>query len=291
MVRENIYQSLEVFYEKVDTCPLGNRRFNFFELVYVISGKGTYAVNDNVINFQSSDLFLTTPNDRHTFDLKGMCEFIVVRFSQNYVNEYQWKTIDHIECVLHHASHFSESLIVNEEDKKIVSLLMINIQNTISQDALYNEDLLRHFVNAVLVIAARNISMIYPKKLTPNADTRILEIVDYIQTNICNPQLLRIAVIAEKFDLSSTYLGAYFLKNCGETIQQFISNYRIRLIEHRLQFSDMRISEIVEEFGFADESHINKFFKRHKGISLSAFRKTFTLILINLDLLTSKLFF
>lgn len=48
----------------------------------------------------------------------------------------------------------------------------------------------------------------------------------------------------------------------------------MRLIEHRLKFSDKLINEIVAEFGFADESHLNKFFKKHRNMSLSAYRKT-----------------
>lgn len=59
----------------------------------------------------------------------------------------------------------------------------------------------------------------------------------------------------------------------------FIANYHLRLIEYRLSFSDTRINELVEEFGFADESHMNKFFKRHKGMSLSVYRRNYTSLL------------
>jgi AraC-like DNA-binding protein len=47
----------------------------------------------------------------------------------------------------------------------------------------------------------------------------------------------------------------------------------MRLIEHRLLFSDMRVNEIVSEFGFSDESHLNKFFKKTHVMSLTEFRK------------------
>jgi len=35
----------------------------------------------------------------------------------------------------------------------------------------------------------------------------------------------------------------------------------------------MRMSEIVDELGFTDESHLNRVFKKHRGVSPSAFRK------------------
>lgn len=272
MARENIHQSLEVFYEKVEVCPLRDRLFNFFELVYVISGSGDHLVNGNKIAYSAGDLFLITPNDYHGFDLSGISEFLVVRFGENYIREYQWKSIDHIECLLYYASHLSGSVLVNNDDKKMTGLLIQNLQQAIKHQSVYNEDLVRHLVNAVIVIAARNIAVIKPEKISSGADLRILQILDYIQENIRQPKLLKIETIANEFGLSSTYLGSYFRKQCNESMQQYISSYKIRLIEHRLRFSDKRVHEIADEFGFADESHINKFFKRHRGKSLKAYR-------------------
>jgi len=273
MARENMYQALEVYYEQVEVCPLRNRQFNFFELVYVISGEGYHAVNDNHIRFKIGDLFLITPQDCHAFDLEGMCEFMVIRFGEPYIKEYQWKSIDHIECLLYYASHLSASVIINDEDKLLVAQLMQTLQQVLTVESMYQEDLVRHIVNATLVLAARNIAMIQVKPLSSTSDTKIVQVLNYIQAHIREPELLKVAVVAERFGMSSTYLGSYFRKQCGESFQAYISAYKIRLIEHRLLFSEKRINEIVDEFGFADESHCNKFFKRHKQMSMSAYRK------------------
>jgi len=272
MARENIHNSLEVYYEKIDCCPLRDRQFNFFEFVYVLSGNGMHGINGNQLPFKTGDLFLITPNDCHSFDLHQVCEFMVVRFAPSYVRNYSWQSIDHIECLLYYASHFSGSILMNEADKLIVGNLMQNLLHTVEHKSIYGEDLMRHLVNAIIVIAARNISIIKPESISPNADIRILQIIDYIQENIRQPELLKIGAISQKFGLSDTYLGSYFRKQCNESIQQYISSYRIRLMEHRLRFSDKRVHEMADEFGFADESHINKFFKRHKGVSLRVYR-------------------
>ena len=57
-------------------------------------------------------------------------------------------------------------------------------------------------------------------------------------------------------------------------MQGYITKYKIKLIEHRLKFSDKRINEIAEEFGFTDISHLSKFFKKQKGNNLSSFRES-----------------
>ncbi|MGJ1436048.1 AraC family transcriptional regulator [Sphingobacterium siyangense] len=276
MARENISKSLEVYYEKVNCCPLRDRQFNFFEFVYVLSGNGVHGINGNELRFEPGDLFLITPKDYHSFSLTSICEFMVIRFGEYYVREYQWKSIDHIECLLYNASDLSGSVLINQEDKKMVSSLVQHLHQTLIQESVYTEDLVRHLVNALIVIAARNIAIIKPKNISPHADNRILQLLDYIQEHIRYPARLTIAVIAKRFDLSPTYLGSYFRKQCNESLQHYISSYRIRLIEHRLRFSDKRVHEIADEFGFADESHINKFFKRHQGMSLKQYRDSAT---------------
>lgn len=273
MARENIYEPLVVFYEKVKQCPLRNRRFNYFELAYVISGSGYFVVNGNRVKLHAGNLFLITPNDCHEFDLEGACEFMVIRFGQDYIKKHQWENIDHMESILYYASDISGSILVNEEDKEMVSLLVESLKKAKQYVSLYNEDLIRSLVDALIVIASRNLTLLRPKGISANSDIRILKIIDYIQEHIYEPKELTIANIAEKFGLSPTYLGSYFRKQCNESLQHYISSYRVRLISQRLRFSDKRIHEIAEEFGFTDESHINKFFKRHKGVNLSAYRE------------------
>ncbi|OMQ08405.1 AraC family transcriptional regulator [[Flexibacter] sp. ATCC 35103] len=278
MIKENMHQSVEVIYKKVDKCPAVNLQLSFFQMVYVISGSGFLHINGNAISYQIGNLMLLTPNDYHTFDISTPTEFLLVKLNSEYVREYKSKSIDHIECLLHYASHLSGCILKRKADEYLVKSISESLVYAINNKDIYDEDLITHYVNALIVIAARNIAKIKPKGVQESADKRVLEIINYIQANIYFPQKIKISIIAAKFDISETYLGSYFKNHCGETIQSFVSNYKLRLIEHRLSFSDKRINEIVEEFGFSDESHLNKFFKKHKNISLTGYRKAKVLV-------------
>ena len=98
-------------------------------------------------------------------------------------------------------------------------------------------------------------------------------ILHYIHQNIYSPELLRAATIASHFNISLNYISEYFKKQTGENLQQYITNYKLRLVETRLQYSDMRMNEIVSELGFTDESHLHRTFKKYKGLSPSEFRR------------------
>jgi len=85
---------------------------------------------------------------------------------------------------------------------------------------------------------------------------------------------LKVEKIAAHFNISPTYVGEYFKSRTGESLQQYITSYKLRLIETRLRYTDMQMNEIVHEFGFTDASHLNRLFRKYKGVSPSAFRRT-----------------
>ena len=273
MKRENIDQLVKVEYHQADECPLKGTQLSFFQIVYVISGKGSFTINDNLATYGKGSLILLTPNDQHFLEIKEKTELLLVKFSERYIKDYKWNSINSIGCLLYGASYLSGCILQNKPDVVLVDSIVNSLLHGINHPDLYQEELTLHYVNALIVIAARNISKMRTENIASNTDKRILEIINYIQGNIHDPALLKVSVIAQKFGLSETYLGSYFKNQSGETITHYILNYKMRLIEHRLLFSDMRINEIVTEFGFSDESHLNKFFKKQHKMSLTEFKK------------------
>lgn len=274
MHKENIHQPVEVVYKRIDKCPAKYTQHTFFQMTYVISGTGALSINRHKIDYNPGNLMLLNPNDRYIFHISTTTEFLQIRFQSQYIKEYRWRNIAYLECLLYYSSHMMGCIMKSPSDGVQVRRIAESLLQNIEENDLFNEELMTHYVNALIVIAARNIYQIKPGHIKVNTDQRIQELINYIQANICYPEKLTAAVMAGNFGISSTYLGSYFKKQCGETPQHFISGYRLRLIEHRLQFSDMRINEIADEFGFTDESHLNKFFKKHNKLSLTAYRRS-----------------
>lgn len=275
MRRANFHNDFEVIYKTITECPVSEVDIHLFQFIYIGSGDGQYSINDNSYSFKVGDLFLITPEDRHEFKLNRECDFVVLKFDKKYIENYSWKSINHIECFLHYSYNIAGSVITNDKDRFVVKSLMDAIWKTSTDTDVYNEDLLRNLINSLIVITARNLSATRPKSTANNPESKIVKILNFIQANIYDPSQLRTSVISDQFGISESYLSSYFKKQCGETFQDYVSKSRLRLIKHRLKFSDCRINEIVDEFGFSDESHINKFFKKHEGISLTNFRKNF----------------
>lgn len=274
MNKETLYQPFDIIYKRLDECPKGEHKHLFFELVFIISGTGQQCINQNKMNYRPGHMFLITPEDCHSWEVETTTEFFFLRFSDIYIKTgFRADDIQRLEFILNNASHQPGCILKNFSDKPVVrSLIDAMIAESINRD-LYNKELIAKMVDTIIVIVARNIAKYMPEAVKEETESRVLDLLNYIQANIANPAILKAEALAKEFGISEHYISKYFKTHTGQSLQEYISNLRLKLIEARLRFSDKRISEISAELGFADDSHFNKFFKRLMGKSASQFRK------------------
>lgn len=275
MIKEQIYEPFTISVESMSEFPKRAKQNAFFELIYVLSGKGRHCVNDNKLAYKKGDLFLLTPEDLHDFSIEEHTDFFFLRFNDVYLksNGIVKDNIQRLEFLLYSAKQVPGSLLQTETDKPLVKSMVESIVRAqINRDTCWDK-LTLALINALVVIVGRNIEKNLPENYKDDKEDKMLDILQYIQSNIYTPSLIKAEHVSDKFGISVVYLGRYFKKHTGKTMQDYIATYKIKLIENRLQYSTMRIAEIVDEMGFADESHLNKFFRKQKGINPSDFRR------------------
>lgn len=279
MIKDKLHEPFEILFKKVDECPIDEQVFSFFRFVYIVSGNGEQRVNNNQSDYKAGSLFLLTPDDYHTFNVESTTEFLLISFNNIYI---QNKGLDsackqRMEFILQNANHNPGCILYNKSDKLLVKTIADSIIREYVNRDLYSKDLVQQLINTLILIVARNVAAYLPEKINGNTDEKAFDILQYIQTNITSPSKIRMDEISRHFGISESYVGRYFKKHTNETMQQYIINYRTKMIENRLLHSDMRITEIAFELGFTDESHLSKFFKKQKGITPSEFRKKMNL--------------
>ncbi|WP_394774940.1 AraC family transcriptional regulator [Flavobacterium sp.] len=279
MTDKNLYLPFEVDVQELKEFPKTTRKNNFFELIYVVNGTGIQDINNNKFQYKKGNLFLVTPQDVHSFEILTPTKFFFLRFSEYYIKENaknkQMETVLRMEYILQNASHRPGCILKNKIDKPLIASLIDTIINEQANKQIYHQKITEQIVNTIITVVARNIALKLPKNIKETTGEIVLEILHYIQENIFNPKELKSDRISEHFNISLNYLGKYFKKQTGETLQEYISNYKLRLIEAKLLNSDMRINEIADELNFSDESHLNKVFRKHTGMNPSEFRKKF----------------
>jgi YesN/AraC family two-component response regulator len=275
MNTHHLYEPYSIHFETTDIFPEVKEKKNFFELVFILTGTGTQCINQHSFTYGENHMFLITPQDCSRITVTDTTQFFFLRFSNIYLkkNGLTNENIQRLEFILQNANHKPGCILKNQSDKILVRpLVEALIREAVNRD-VYNREVTEQLVNTMIVIVARNIAKYLPQGLNVSAEEKIVNILNYIQAHIYEPEMIRTENISRYFGISDNYLGKYFKKHCGETMQSYINNYKATLIEHRLKHSDKRINEIVDELGFSDESHLNKFFKTQRGMSPKNFRK------------------
>jgi AraC-like DNA-binding protein len=269
----NLYTPYEIEYTVLDKYPKASHQNNFFELIYIVDGTGIQHTNGNRFNYRKGNLFLLTPSDSNSFVVSTTTKFFFLRFHVSYIQFLKDKDwTEKIDFILGNASHRPGCILKNQADKPLMASLVENIIREHNNQQLYHDKIVQQIVNTIIVIVARNIALKLPKNIKENTGEVVLDILDYVQQHICNPKKLKAKEISKELGISLSYLGRYFKKQTGETLQEYILKYKVRLIETRLLNTDMRINEIARELSFADESHLNRVFKKYKGVSSSEYR-------------------
>ncbi|WP_200974812.1 AraC family transcriptional regulator [Echinicola sp. 20G] len=275
MNREALYQQFEIVTKTLDECPKLEHSHMFFELVYIMEGTGKQCINQNKFDYHPGHMFLITPQDCHSFDIETTTTFFFLRFTDIYIKESGlWKDkVEQLEYILQNVSHKPGCILKNQTDKQLVKPMVDAIIREYVNRDLYNRELIEHLVNTMIVVVARNIAKYLPETVGDHTEGKIMDILQYIHKHIYEPDKIRAKTISDEFGISESYLGRYFKKHAEISLQNYITNYRLQLIEHRLKHSDLRIGEIAYSLGFSDESHLNKFFKKGMGMNPLAFRK------------------
>lgn len=276
MGRTVLYRQYEIELKELQEFLRPAKRNNFFELAYILEGSGIQTVNKNHFNYRKGNLFLLTPQDVYEFKIDTPTSFFFIRFNNLFVKDKINKdtdTVKQVEYILRNASHKPGCILKNKIDKPLIGSLVNSIISEQANQQLYYTRISEQIINTIITVVARNIALKLPKNIKETTGEPVLEILNYIQQNILEPKNLKAKTMSAHFNISPHYLGRYFKKQTGDTLQNYITNYKIRLVETRLLHSDMRINEIAYEFNFTDESHLNRIFKKHKGINPSEFRK------------------
>lgn len=98
-------------------------------------------------------------------------------------------------------------------------------------------------------------------------------LISFIHQHIYEPKKYQVKNIASQFNISVSYFSDYFKRNFDISYRDYINQYRIKLIEQRINGGQVSIKQIAHEFGFTDESHLSNYFKNHSQLRPGVYRK------------------
>ena len=253
----------------------------FFEIVYFEEGSGTIKINGKTVNYTANSIFVFIPDDIYILNPETETSTVAIKFLKSFfrnttsqnealpVNNWFRK----IEEILNSESHeLREMQFETEADRSHLVALVNMVATEYLNKQSFDIFIIQNSLSVILHLIARNIQFINTSDSVKEVkSSKIQQIINYIHSNIYNSELLSTKSLAEEFHMADNYISEYFKKHTDVSLKKYIINYKLKLVETRLKYTDLQYSEIAAELGFTDSSHLNKTFQSYKGTSLSAF--------------------
>ncbi len=234
---------------------------NFYEIYYMVDGKGTYFINDKIYDIVPGDVIIVPPNTIHSTDYGNKeYERMLLEFSESMLPRYVRQRMSEIPNLYRHPGIARD-----------IYLILKDIEREYKNPDDFSQDEIGYLINHLMFTLLRNLSLV---KIVHSRDAVISEVVAFIkenyQTNITLQQL------AEMHFISPEHLSRTFKKETNFGFNEFIALVRLQQAEHMLKDRGGRsISEIAYSCGFNDSNYFSDKFRRTYGMSPLQYSKAF----------------
>ena len=267
--KQYLYEEDEIFGDSTDklvnisihkNCHVGMHKHNFYEINIVLSGEGEHYIGDMSMPAVPGDIFVIPIGVYHgyvcTRELDVAHVILKGGFMERYYNDLLrvpgFSTLFEIEPYLRQIYDKHLFLHLDREATKKISTEITDIislsENCYeSYKSIYTLRLL-----SLLSIEMQNQN----KSATPNEDSDMLKVLEYIQAHyeekITLEDLMAIA------NMSRPTLHRHFKAITQMTPKQYILKLRLSAVRDQLSHHTESKTQIAQKYGFFDTSHLNK---------------------------------
>ncbi len=263
-----------------DFCKYTSIRF--FEILYFEKGSGSLKINGNTIAYKDNTIFVFIPDDVYVITVDTATTVTTIKFLKSFFNSSRdlnsklpvnnW--FRQLEGILYNENHQLRTLDFEDKSEKENLTSLINLVTKESKKKKsYDIFIIENSLSVILHLIARNMRIKATSSVIKKTSSKIQDIINHIQINIYDSEMLTTKNLAEEFNISENYFGQYFKKSMDISIKKYILNYKLKLVETRIKYTDMQFSEIAIELDFTDASHLNKTFQSYKGMTIGAYKE------------------
>lgn len=222
----------------------------FFEIEYIIDGKGICKIDGCEYKIKKGTLFLLTPTNTHEI-ISADAELINVMFRCEFGND-----------ILHIPTFCDPYFELNAGDQDFVRAVLTELCGVYENDITYAHMLLQCVIQKLSY---------YP---TVTADTSLPYIqrtILYVTENFRYGISLNDA--AAQVGLCPTYLSELFSDQMGMTFKNYLDNVRFSYAKNLLTFTDLPICDVCKYAGFGDYANFSRRFKALFDLTPTEYRK------------------
>ena len=242
--------------------PMINHHYhNFYEIYYMVEGKGTYFINDKLYDIVAGDIIIVSPNIIHSTNYGNKeRERVLLEFTDGLLPKYIRDKLKLLPNLYRHPAVSQEVYLILRDIAK-----EYNVPDEFSREEIIN------LTSHLIVTLLRNLNSV---KHVNSRDAVISEAVAFIKENYKTN--ITLGQIAEMHFISPEHLSRTFKKETNFGFNEFIALVRLQQAELLLKNrGNMSIAEVAYACGFNDSNYFSDKFKRTYGVSPLQYSKMF----------------
>lgn len=254
-------------------------KHDFWEMVYVDSGKTTATMNSVSYPLVQGQVVFHRPGELHSHfsNNKDPSNLFIVSFS---CGSKAMRFFEQKIFMLEKSSRKILSLFLAEAENALGHLKSVYQDNTplsFSTSPFGSSQLMEcYFVEFLYSLIrshenmVQNISQINTTaKVAENA--LVDKINDFLEENIFYP--VNLQTVCTHFNISKSYVCRIYKEYTSSSIIKHMSKLKIKEAKKLLRQDDMNISQIADKLGFSSIHNFTRSFKNETGVSPSEYKK------------------
>lgn len=242
--------------------PMINHHYhNFYEIYYMVDGKGTYFINDKLYDVVAGDIIIVSPNIIHSTNYGNKERArVLLEFTDGLLPKYVRDKLRQLPNLYRHPG-------VSQE----VYLILRDIAKEYNSPDEFSREEIINLTSHLVVTLLRNLGAV---NVVNSRDAVISEVVAFIKENYRTN--ITLSQLAEMHFISPEHLSRSFKKETNFGFNEFIALIRLHEAEKLLKNKGgMSIAEVAYACGFNDSNYFSDKFKRTYGMSPLQYSKSF----------------
>lgn len=272
-----------------DDWATTSRRIYDYEFFYCFRGTGNITIGDSHYTISPGALFVVPPDTPHLYSLSSTqpcdcywfhCD-LFSREDRDWPYRYYNNPSDYIKLFgsrLLYPEHIRDKADF-EGDYQIPEFLVIEERDTVEHhfDIIYHAFLSGSSLRQITAIASfyAILATVFRQqssetRQSTKAKNQVNLMRNYIRQNYFRK--IKVSDIAEVTVYNTDYAAKLFKQVMGESVNDYLVEFRINKAKRLLLELDLTISDVAEMCGFNDESYFSSVVKAREGLSPSQLR-------------------
>ncbi|WP_429470697.1 AraC family transcriptional regulator [Neobacillus sp. B4I6] len=255
---------------------LSDHIHDYYEIVYVYSGKGTFFIDDNFYDMRQGDVFLI-PNDtihRAMPDKDEPVTSTIIFFSPTLIYNILIDDAFSFLNLFERAKKVKNfNIALPQDNQKKMEEQLLKIYQEMENNQLGNKHASLLIVHQIILdlFRAHTDNKQHLIERNTYGPEWVKEILVYINSNISQP--LNLTELASQALVSTSHFSRVFKQTTGMGLTVYLNSKRIIKAKELLLETNHSVSYIAEICGFESMTHFHRIFKKYINITPASFRK------------------